>query len=369
MTRSRATLALLIGLVAVLVAVLATTAEEVEEVVSGRPSLEAQTTPSLAAQRLLDALGVPTTSMDGLHSLPPVDHVLIIATPTRDRLRRQREALVRWVSEGGHLIFEATPVPFTGQLEAPPDPLAEAFDLSTRNYHDHAEQAVVTLDLPDGTSHDIELNGTRCVEDLVLDPLWVSAWGLDHDCGSALQIGMGQGRVTAFGDLSWMFNDTIGEHDHAAALWHLATAAGVPAGARIVYQDQVVGLASLLLNRAWTLLVAAAALLLVWIASASQRFGPRRTPPSRDRRDRLAHVEAVGDFLWRHRRHQALVDATRQAFLRSRGSQGSQDPAALAAQLGVDPAPLHQALEAQIPRDPTAFTQVIQQLERLRRKR
>jgi len=365
--RPQRTLGLVLtGILGACLVVMIATAEPVEHEVETGPGLQARQNPVLAAERLFTALEVPGHTLERLDELPPPDHVLVIATPDRDRLRHQVDDLEGWIAAGGHLIVEASPAPWDDTSGWHSDPLLDRFDLAVRNYHDYPEPAELLLQLHGG-AFSVRLDGSRCVEDLLSEATWQSLIGEDHDCPSALQIRLGQGRLTVLGDLGWIENQAIGELDHAAALWHLATDQGRPAGIWFLIRDTPTDLTAWVLERAWALLVSAGVLLLVWLASASQRFGPLVTPPSVDRRDRLAHVEAVGDFLWRHRRQQTLLDATRKALTRARGRGGALDVAQLSQHAGVATETLSQALSAPAPRDPHAFTQLIALLERLRR--
>ncbi len=330
---------------------------------------QARRVSTLAAERTLTRLDLPARSLDRLDELPPPDHVLVIATPLRERLLTQVDRVFDWVEAGGHLVVEAMPAPWEATGSRMDDPLLAPWDIGTRNFHVRSEPAELSVRTPTEGPFRVWMDGSRCVEDHRTESEWSTAYGLDHDCASALQVLAGRGRITAVGDLGWIHNEELGELDHAAALRALVRSGDPPAGVWLLYQDVPLSLSTWIWTRAWPPLTTGLVLLALWIASRAQRFGPRVVPPGPDRRERLAHVDAVGDFLWRQARQQALVDAVRRVLLRSMRATEPPDSTALAAQAGVSPAQVDEALREPVPHDPQAFTRVIQLLERLRRTR
>jgi hypothetical protein len=352
---------------AVIVTVLAVTAEKTEQEVTTSAALVAYTNPTLAAARFFEEMGVATQTVESLETLPPTDHVLVIATTDRVRLRRQEQDLVGWVHAGGHLLLELGAWRSESEGLDLGDSLLQAFGLWAWDYHVHPEVSALELEVPGSDPFEIRMNGSRCISYEPSDSVWESAVGEGHDCPSAIQINPGQGSLSVFADLDWIRNEHIGDLDHAVALWAIVRTQGRPAGVWILNHDEPVGLTGLVWDHAWTLVVSGCVLLLAWIWSAGQRFGPRLPPLSPDRHERLAHVQAVGELMWRHRRQDILVDAVRRAVRRAVPDSANLSPEELAKRISADPDALRAALTHKISRDPNGFIQTIQLLEGLRR--
>ncbi|KLD68954.1 hypothetical protein Y886_43930, partial [Xanthomonas hyacinthi DSM 19077] len=70
-----------------------------------------------------------------------------------------------------------------------------------------------------------------------------------------------------------------------------------------------------LFTRGWPAWLPALLMLLAWLWSRTQRFGPLLASPAGDRRSLLEHVRASGEHLFRYGKAALLYTAMRQAFL------------------------------------------------------
>ncbi len=321
---------------------------------------EAIEDPYLAYGRLLERMGSPVRRLDApsrLESLPAGGSLLIagrrLAYMTPERVRR----IVAWVERGGNLILE---------WERPgiDDPLLEAFGISrvfpkeaprppgARDVRDAVTSSVLTFDWPHLGGPVRARAGTRVgslVDERNRTDVHVVRQG-DRLVGFAVPVG--QGRVTALPSLRFLRNDLLGELDHAELGWRLVSGAG---SVLLYLQLQSAGLADWLQNEAWPAVVAAALLLLLWLARIVPRFGPLEPDAPPARRSLLEHIVASGRFLWSRDAAAELLAAVQERAARATRRKGAST----------------QPLAAQVPgaaaarMDADAFTQRIASLQQL----
>ena len=168
----------------------------------------------------------------------------------------------------------------------------------------------------------------------------------------ALTFPMGRGRVTVLPSLRFLRNSAISENDHAELGWRLASTS-VPA--LLFVRLTSPGIMEWLASDAWPALLAAALLLLLWLARIIPRFGPLEPDPPPVRRSLLEHIVASGRFLWSRGATAELVEAVRERVARAARRTGT---------------PTH-ALAARVPgadtsfADAAAFTQRIASLQQV----
>jgi hypothetical protein len=149
-------------------------------------------------------------------------------------------------------------------------------------------------------------------------PLRESAVHLDAATASAgadvfaISFAWGEGRVVAFSTFAFLRNDSIGTDDHAALGLEFATAARGHGDPVIFLKPPKAELMQWLRNEAWTVLVAAALLLLAWLARVVPRFGPLAPDPQPVRRRLTEHIAASGRFLWSRGERAYLLAAARE---------------------------------------------------------
>jgi hypothetical protein len=277
-----------------------------------------------------------------LDSLPERGTLMIgdrrLAYMTPDRVRSLRA----WVERGGSLVIDM-------EDENVDDPLLEAFGIQRavpeRDPNDpkkNAERfkgmgALLAFDWPWlgkpmkarlGRSYD--LRDTR-----------VHADGADEIRQGARLIGtsfpVGEGRFTAMPTIDFLVNGQIGQHDHAELGWRLAS---FRTPTVLYLRMTAPPLLEWVRRDAWPVMVAAAMLLVLWLARIIPRFGPLEPDAPPARRSLLEHVVASGRFLWSRGATAALLEAVRERASRAarrRGlsaqSIGSQVPALATARL------------------------------------
>lgn len=356
--RQRALVAILgAGAAALLLLLARNLFERVEETVDRGYSGEAAIHPFFALKELFSEMGIPTRTVSDLRRLPPADHVLWIAAPTRGS---QPERLVSWASEGGHLVV--LPV---GPWDE--DPLLAAlgirrFGKANADDNDHLSQPQYLSTRPAWPL----LHATEAVELLRFEGEPDAAW--------MLTIKLGDGAATVLSDGAFLRNDVLDRHDHALIAWTAAVLDREPAGLWIAYRDPRPSVWVLMSARARPVAISLAVLVLAALIFYARRFGPRleSTPP--ERRQLAEHVRATGDFLWSVGCEDALLDAQRQALGRrlGYGRQASGPELESLARKAAGAAGLDQdmtthAVSIRTTHDRREFTHAVHTLEALRR--
>lgn len=340
--------------------------ERVEEEVDVGYQGAARTNPFLAAERLFTRLGAPSRSLAaGPRTLPPADHVLLLLSPARS-LSAERFAEIRtWVGQGGRLLVAPDEAPSL-------DPVLRHWSIQVTEQPDAGGPEVFQVPLREGAKANVEIPRVRRLAVTRKDTQ--AAFGTEAGL-AFVRYAEGDGSVTFLADASFLTNDGIGLHDHAALAWALVRAGGdVPAGVWIAVRDEVPTLGQLLVRHAWMALASGALLIAAWLWASGARFGPLLPVPPRDRRSLLEHVEASGDFLWRTGRGDDLVQGARQALLHRidvREPGWSRLPAPelvnrLAAGAGLSASRIDHALYGAVA-TPADLVQTLQTLETVRR--
>ena len=371
MTRPVLLALLVVGAVGLLLTWFLTSYERVETEVEVGPQGEAARNPYLAAARLLEELGADLRDMDDLARLRRPDEQLTqrgtLLLPIERRFMRapQVESLRSWVRGGGHLIVVAT----ADEDDAPKDLLLEPFGLEIRA--GSAERFDWSPDSEADTHHATFRTGTRLLRGEAA-PLW--SMGVTDGLDAALQLRVGDGRLTILGSDFFMTNDGLGVDDNAALLWWLVRHQHSEGPVWLVRAAHPDGLLSLLVGRAWRALFALCVLLFFGIWAVARRFGPVRDGIAPPRRSLLEHLDATADFLWRMGRSELLVESVRGSVRRQAAQRiagfGRLDHAEqlryLAERAALEPAAVHRALSIEPGRDRAAFTEIIRTLSRIR---
>lgn len=198
-----------------------------------------------------------------------------------------------------------------------------------------------------------------------------------------VEVPVGGGWVTAVVEGHFMTNRAIGRYDHARLLQELVViGATPPKGAVLVVRARSPGLAALIWRRGWAAVISVLALIFTWVWMASRRFGPVLLEPNGEgarvsRRSIMEHVEAVGEFLWRHGYHELLLSSTRAALRHKLAArlgghtelEGDALAQAVAEETGERESKVHQAFYGGGPRDRRAFTEAMRELQRLWRSK
>lgn len=323
---------------------------------------DARRNPYLALERLAERMGMPARevrSLAELGQLPP-EGVLLLPEPRGELARRERARLLDWAARGGHLVIEAEPT-------RTPDPLLDALGVRRKAVRTSGPRKPAEIAWPGAARplradlppwQVLEANAPRIAEGTTGGAL-------------LLQLAHGKGRVTVINDFAFLQNRAIGAHDHAELAWRIVGASD-PASILLVFNNpERLSFTIWLRENVPAVLVAAAALLILWLWRVAPRFGPIAADPERARRSLLDHLRASGRFLWNAGRRTDLAESAREAALRrvSRANPdfasltGSERAARLANSFGLGPEDAQRLLVPQSPRTIPEFVRGIRVLQ------
>jgi len=346
--------------------------EEVEDDVGYRG--RARENPMLAAERTLERLARAVETTNYLGELPPTDALLVLRQSGRLLSPVDLERLLAWVEAGGALVVLLPGDDFESAIENDLDeqrfshPLLDALQLDVRLDADAEREVQVELGRGlrrvafDGRLTFVDSNALCDVD--TGDPMRSRVLGLEH----------GYGRITLFADDDWALNADFGELDHPYVLDDLASFDGERREVRFVLGERPPGLLALLWKHGWPAICSAALLLALVLWRRAFVAGPKLGELGRERRDFSEHVRASGEFLWRSRQSERLLDAPRAELRRRIGVVRSQWLAhdeealarALAEQSSIGVERVRTALGARRV-DKAEFSEIVRDLETVRR--
>ena len=295
----------------------------------------ARVRPFLAAQRFAARMGLHAEEMRALPELDtlPPDAVLLLPNRRQVFTPARIDQLTDWVEDGGHLIVEAE---FLGVA----DPLLDR--LGVRRLADPSNSRAKPAPL-EVAARDRKLSV------LIAGPIRLEAptrelrvrVGLPG-AAKLVSFDRGSGTVTAAVSLNFARNTAIGERDHGEFLWRLLELSDAREF-RVLFSLERLSLWTFLTENAWPALIAAAALLALWLWRIAPRFGPIAPDPPAGRRRLLDHLRASGRYYWAHSLRRQLISAARDAALRRvyraqpdfAGASGAEQVARLAAFAGL----------------------------------
>lgn len=338
---------------------------------------EARRNPLLAAERTLERLGHEVETSLYLGALPGDDALLVLRQSGRFLSPFDVDRLLEWVGRGGHLcVLFPGDAEFEDALENDVaeerlrHPILDALQLGARL--DPSAEREVQVDFGRGLRR-VEFAGRLSLVDEQAmsdvdsgDPMLARVLSMEH----------GYGRITLFVGDDWATNAEFGELDHAYILDDLASFDGERREVRFVLGERPPGLLALVWEHGWTVVVSLAALVALVLWRRSFSLGPRLPELPSGRRDFSEHIRATGEFLWRNRLGNSLLEAPRSA-LRSRVASTRPEwlahgdsvlAAELAAHAGLDAQRVARALNAKDnARDAVSFTEIVRDLETMRK--
>ena len=273
---------------------------------------EARRNPFLAAQRLCEEFGLEAETLLSLKDMPH-HHTTLILSADAIKSKGMSDLVSTWVSEGGTLIYLLEGATrFRNEFDE---------DFAFEDVDEEREDLILEeFEVRLGESGDwgirnLEFEGNTFLMDFPDDSVFEANWVSDDEDyfghrGPVFEFNWGDGLVYLVSDAHPFRNKQIGDNDHAAFFWSLID------GADNYYVTFVLGAKisffGLLWSRGWMVLVPILIMIAIWIWKNVPRHGP--TLPERDpsERDFAAHVDTLGQFLWRHRAGGRLLDSVRQ---------------------------------------------------------
>jgi hypothetical protein len=309
----------------------------------GRPQPPAVRNAWLATQMLLERFGYRVeTSQEAsaLDRLPPGGTVILSSERQYHLTPSRTAALLSWVDAGGLLIADASGV-------GREDPILKAFDVrltqtpaegergegadeededapkarETEKENDRAagkkprDAPRRTVAVP-GYGRELRMRSSRwTLYPGNVEPAWEVAGETDKRGNTSYEIlafERGAGDVVLVNGL-WRFGyrGPLARDDHAEILLAMIATHQHGGDVRILARLVTPSLFEWLWANARAFLAAAVVLFLLWLWRIIPRFGVLRPDPPRPRRSLIAHLRAVGRFLWRQEAAAVLLDAAR----------------------------------------------------------
>ena len=266
---------------------------------------EARLRPFLAAERLAGRMGLEARE---LRALPELDRLppngVLLMPRNRQAIEARRAAqLAAWAAAGNHLIVEA-------ERAGVADPLLAA--LRIERMDTQARLRTVAAEIP-GSGRELKVSGFSAARLQAAGRTPRLRAGAPGDA-RLISVAHGTGLVSAAVDLNFARNTLIGEHDNAALLWQLLILQ--PAGELLVFHHpRRLSLWDFLVARAPGVLIAAAALVALWLWRIAPRYGTVLPDAPPARRRLLDHLRASGRFLWSRGLRARLALAARESAL------------------------------------------------------
>ncbi len=366
------------------------TFERVVKVQTLPPRGEAAYNPLYALKLALNLDGRPTQARQRLdldeHPLAANDTVLLLSD-TRNLPKDEREALMTWVENGGHLIVR-TPSP-GDEIEDGDVPILSDLGVSVLGQTETGAAAAAFLDdepevsqcmglrVPGEEDHREFCFGRRFsfYED---GPDILLSWDDDVEENSVFaRLAYGRGTADVLADLNFLENDELEEGTHYALALQLFEPNRRDGGTiHLIYSADVPTLFQLMMRYGWMVMLPLALALLMWLWLRSERFGPLEPSPADERRSLLEHIQANGDHLYRYGRSGTLYAEVYEAFQRrlrrrdpyAAALEGPARTEAIARRTGMTMAEVDDALRYPRPRDSRDFVLRIAKLLQLRRR-
>jgi len=334
---------------------------------------EAAVYPLLAAERFFEAMGIPSQRVERVDQVVNElgqDDVLLILGDRQTMGKELSQQLLNWVETGGRLLITVSHFDDETERDYLHDDLLELLVLEVQPSPCETEAYYSDIDLPwAGDFLQIRFDYCYTLTGGQEDDFIAS----DEEGVQILRRHLGAGSVTIVSDLDFITDLSLGNYDHAEALYHLVDGRGT------VWMATHSGMPPLfqwLWEQAPAAIISALLILLVWLLSAGRRLGPMLLDPIPSRRRIMEHIEASGRYLWKHDNrdiltHAMLEDLERTARRRHPG-WGDMSPDERATHIaetsGMTTEAAHKLLHAKTPQTRHEFTALIRRFNTLKER-
>ncbi len=326
----------------------------------------ARTNPWLAAERFLTAYGRPVEVLSSWREPAPEDSTWIIPCELISNTLFAKR-IDQWMSNGGHLIclIEYSDFRDDWNLRGSDVELEPTFE-SFLDDHD--------FEIEKSASGEVETKLIR-YRGKPFDVEMKSAWQASSRSGSLQGMPtakVGDGRLTLVTDARLFRNRWIGDKQHAALLKSLVDSTD-SFGTVVFVRGATLSLWSLLIERAWAILLGLCLVIVIWLWKNLRRFGPLEAADAPSPlRAYDHHLEALGDFQWRLDRGASLLAPLRGEILershRMMARSGSLDSdifALLGDRAGIPRERVSRAMGEPAPADASVFTRTVSDLQQI----
>jgi hypothetical protein len=290
-------------------------------VIEHGPSPEARANPYLAAEVFLRGRGLKVEQAagpDDLAKLPASHHSLLLLGDRQQMTPHQTEQVLRWVHEGGRLLFVAEAL-WDERKGMSGDLLLDRLQL-----HQLLSRDLPSLPAAPDDDHPrltkLYLENEKAPAYFGFDPAFhledptnkAQSWANSANATHLMQLSYGNGLITVVTDAELWTNAAISRYDNAWLLWYLNQDSDVT----LLFRSGHDNLPTLLLRNFPQALLALALLLGALLWHLGMREGPIHLPLPQARRQLQEHLRASAGFLLRHAGQDALLRSLRQDVLR-----------------------------------------------------
>lgn len=278
------------------------------------PSGQVLYNPFYAAEKLLQRLGIAAQSVRRVPDFSQLQSnaVLFMRTPSFSLSEWQVEELLDWVERGGRLVMTVYR-DYSVEQSARVDHLLDYLAVTVTEQQSGGE-IIHAIEPAEASQKSLRIGLQNRFE--LRDESGYGYASTDRSGHTyLLEYRLGDGWIGLFSELDFLNNWRIADYDHSDYLWQLVHSEEEPGKVWLQYQPYVPGLLELLWRFAWPLLVGLSITLAALLWASSQRLGPVLIGAGREQRSLLEHINASGQFLWRHGEAGKLVDAVRQRTL------------------------------------------------------
>jgi hypothetical protein len=373
------------------------THERVQRVVDMPRTGEARRNPLFALQVALQKDGIPVRARRRLQLFAEGDKEPAVPLAPRDTLvlyndpralsRKEIDALLRWVDQGGHLIVRTpplgllaknSPVPLLGELQLLPLGKERSDCAEVKGAHAHpmdTEEATAEAAEAGDEGWGILFCGARRFTLIGANPAY--SWGDLQNGYVFARVSRGSGSVDVLADLEFLSNDELEQAPSFQLARQLLQPNHGSGTVHLVYATQMPSLWATIIRHSWMAWGPLLLALVFWLWRRMQRFGPAFAAPALERRSLLEHITASGELAYRYGYAHLLYDAARNAFLarlrrrdpQAAALQGEPQLMLLAQRFkDVPAAEIRDALLPPFANDHTAFRTRIATLIRLRNR-
>ena len=329
----------------------------------------------LAAGRLLEKQGLRVSFQPDFSGAPSGQGVLFLSSYAGALPPESIAPLQAWVRQGNRLIL---PAQYLGKgKKRARDPLLSELGVVLHDYReeDHEEHISndnrLLLSAEDGWLH------TGFLSRLVLEDTLDDAIETLYD-GTGIHVlryEVGDGEIVVLSETALFGNRQLNYKDTSALWLHLFQ--DLPAASKVwlVYEGDYPGILEILWCQARLPIISLGVLLLALLGYGNRRFGPLLPSPDQPRRRLAEHLQAAGRFLWyagqQARLYAAVRHSLRLHLFRHHPHWRRLPDNRLIEELhrhtGLEPGPLHQALNTPPTNDLARFLQDMRVIDQLRK--
>lgn len=329
----------------------------------------------LAAGRLLEKQGVKVSFQPDFSGAPSGQGVLFLASYAGALPPAEIAPLLAWVRRGNRLVL---PAQYLGKgKKRSRDPLLSELGVVLHDYVEEDHEERLSNDKRLLLSPEAGWLNTGFQSRLVLEDSLDEATELLYD-GSGIHVlryELGDGEVVVLSETALFGNRQLNFKDNSALWLYLFNDLPGSSQVWLVYEGDFPGIMEILWRQARLPIISLGVLLLALLGYGNRRFGPLLPSPDQPRRRLAEHLQAAGRFLWyagqQARLYAAVRHSLRLHLFRHHPHWRLLPDNRLIEELhrhtGLEPGPLHQALNTPPTNDLARFLQDMRLIDQLRK--